>query len=234
MSIFDTPRIWLNPAIFDKSDTMHPHVLNYLQELLAEIFPLGKISGLALIGSNVTHQYDENSDLDLSLVAVKGETSEQWHSIFKEWNQHDHYLPGTNHIITYYFHEYMPTSSESWRNSLGAYDVLRDQWIKRPQNYKDIRDPEARYANEIAYVKLMLNMVKAELHAIKLALAHGDKEKAFYSLQTLQQFMKKIDTDRKTSYRYGGGSPSSSENNLIYKLVTESEYGDLLEDLIGE
>ena len=46
--------------------------------------------------------------------------------------------------------------------------------------------------------------------------------------------MKKIDTDRKTAYRYGGGSPSSSENNLIYKLVTEGEYGDLLEDLISE
>jgi hypothetical protein len=234
MSLFDIPRIWLNPAIFDRSEIMHPHVLNYLQALLTEFFPLGKVSELALIGSNVTHQYDEDSDLDISLVATKGETSDQWHSIFKEWNQQNHYLPGTEHVITYYFHEYMPTRSDSWKNSMGAYDLLRNQWIKRPRDYKDIGDPEALYANEKAYVKLMMNMVNGEVHAIKVALAQGDRDKAYYSLQTLQQFMKKIDTDRKTSYQYGGGSPSSSENNLIYKLVTEGEYGDLLKDLIGE
>ena len=48
MSIFDTPRIWLNPAIFDKSDVMHPHVLNYLQEQLAEIFPLASLNAIVL------------------------------------------------------------------------------------------------------------------------------------------------------------------------------------------
>ena len=234
MSIFDAPRVFLNPAIFDKSETMLPHVADHIQHLLEQIYPLGKVNLLAMIGSNVTHQYDEDSDIDVNLVGVKGESYDQWHTIFKEFNKQEHYLPGTNHCINFFFQEYVPTRTDSWRNALGAYDIILGQWIKHPKPYKEIGAPEDTYANEIAYVKLMMNMVNAEVHAIKVALAQGDRDKAYYSLQTLQQFMKKIDTDRKTAYRYGGGSPSSSENNLIYKLVTEGEYGDLLEDLISE
>lgn len=234
MSIFATPHPTLNPAIFDKNNFLLSDAKEFIQHLLQKIYPLGKVYRLTMMGSNVTHQYDDTSDIDINVMGLKGEAYDDWHTIFKEFNDRNNLLPGTPHPINFFFQEYIPPQeSVSWKNSLGAYDITTDQWIKRPKPFEEIGDPSDSYANEIAYVKLMMGMVESEVHAIKTSVANHDSDGALQALKNLQRFMKKIDDDRKSAYRYGGGSPSSSENNLIYKLIEHSEYGNLLQDLIG-
>jgi len=235
MSLFDPPRPTLNPIIFGKDEVMLPGVKAYLISLLSQIYPETKIYRLTLMGSNVSHQYAPTSDIDINVVGVKGESYDTWHSIFKQFNNTPNYLPGTEHPINFFFQEYFPqVDPYAWRNSVGGYDIIMDKWIKRPKPFDQIGDPADTYAAEIAYVKMMMGMVESELHAIRVAIQGGDREKALTSLKTLQQFMKKIEEDRKTAYRYGGGSPSSSESNLIYKLIEHGKYGEILKDLIGE
>ena len=235
MSLFDLPRPMLNPAIFDKHEVMLPQVKKYLIDLLSKIYPENQIYRLTLLGSNVSHQYAPNSDIDINVVGVKGQTYDAWHKIYKDFNNTPNILPGTEHPINFFFQAYFPEQDAyAWRNSVGGYDIIMEKWIKKPKPFNQIGDPSDTYAEEIAYVKLMLTMVDSEFHAIRVAIRQGDREKALVSLKTLQRFMKKVDEDRKTAYEYGGGTPSSSENNLIYKLVEHGKYGDILKDLIGE
>lgn len=235
MSLFDPPRPTLNPAIFDKTEIMLPGVKAYVHELLSKIYPADKVYRLTLMGSNVSHQYSFDSDIDINVVGVKGETFEFWHKIFKDFNNTPNLLPGTHHPINFFFQEYFPqVDPYAWRNSVGGYDIIMDRWIKRPKPFDEIGDPQDTYASEIAYVRMIMKMVDSEMHAIRTAIKIGDREKALQSLKTLQQFIKKIEADRKTAYEFGGGSPSASESNLIYKLIEHGKYGDLLKDLIGE
>jgi hypothetical protein len=235
MSLFDLPRPTLNPAIFSKDEIMLPQVKSYLINLLGHIYPEDHIYRLTLLGSNVSHQYDSTSDIDVNVVGVKGQSYDFWHKTFKDFNNTPNLLPGTSHPINFFFQEYFPTQDAyAWRNSVGGYDIIMDRWIKRPKPFNEIGDPTDTYAEQIAYVKLMLKMVESEVHAIRVAIHQGDKAKALTSLKTLQQFMKKVDADRKTAYEYGGGTPSASENNLIYKLIEHGKFGDILKDLIGE
>jgi hypothetical protein len=188
-----------------------------------------------LLGSNVTHQYNERSDIDVNVMAIKGESFDDWHKIFKDFNNRPNLLPGTEHPINFYFQEYVsPSKLEGWDNSLGAYDIMFNKWLKHPAHFERIGDPKETYAQEITYVSMMMRMVESEVHAIRQAIKINDEPKALNSLKVLQRFFKQLDQKRKDSFRYSGGSPSTRVDNLIFKMIQHGPYGDLLEDLIGD
>jgi len=233
MSLFDMPRPFLNPAIWTKDEQIQPKVREYIMDLLEKIFPIGRCYRMILLGSNITYQYSDSSDIDVQVMAVPGEDYDYWHKVFKTYNDQNHLLPGTEYPINFFFVEYFDASSEGgWDNSQGAYDILREQWIKRPKTFESIGDPQKHYANEIQYVNLMVDMIESELLAVKEAVALGDREKAFHSIKSLQQFFKHIDENRRLSYQYMD-SPYSQENNLVFKLIEHGPYGKLFKDLLG-
>jgi hypothetical protein len=235
MGIFDQPRRQLNPMIFSPDEKVLPEVKSYILELLSSFFPQDKLYSLVLQGSNTTHQYSGDSDVDVQVMATKTEDFDTWHPVFKQFNKTDHFLPGTVHPVNFFFVEYVdPTKIiRGWQRSLGAYDLLSDQWLKRPTPFEKILDPEIEYAAEISYVNMLMKMIESEVHAIRQAVADGDQSKALSSLRTLQRFFRHIDEESKSSYRWGGGIPNKEEDHVIYKLLRRGPYGKLLEDLIN-
>jgi hypothetical protein len=235
MSIFDKPQRILNPNIFDESEKVYPEVKDHIIKLLFSFYPEDKMYGLVFQGSNTTHQYTDESDIDVQVMGTNKEEFDTWHEPFKKFNATNHFLPGTKHPINFFFIEYIPPEKiiRGWERSLGAYDLLSDKWLKRPRSYDQIKDPEVEFAREIAYVKMMMVMIEGEVDAVRTAIRIGDKERALMGLGNLQKFFRKVDEDSKDSYRWGGGTPNKEEDHVILKLLSKGPYGDLLKDLIG-
>lgn len=230
MSLFDPPKPFLNPAIWTPDKTLRPEVKTFILDTLSKVFPLSKVYSATMIGSSVGHQYSETSDVDVNVVARKGETFDKWHLIFKKFNRQMNYLLGTKHPINFFFQEF--TTENDWSNSLGAYDLFLDRWSKLPIPFELIGNPEEKFEREIAYGKMMLSMVDSLVARAKEAKLRGDHEGAKRLYTELAIFFKSVDDNRKAAYRAGTGTPALQEYNIMYKLIENSPHGELFHKLI--
>jgi hypothetical protein len=230
MSLFDQPKPYLNPAIWAPDKTMRPEVKEYLIALLEKVFPMSKVFCLVMLGSSVSYQYGETSDVDLNMMARPGEEFDYWHTKFKLFNNTPNLLPGTKHPINYFFQEFSPELD--WSNSLGAYDLLQDKWVKQPIPFSELGIPEKKYEREIAYGKILLTMIESQVDRAKEAKMRGDMDTARRIYTELAILFKGIEDDRKTAYRYGTGTPALQERNILYKLIESSEHHELFSKLV--
>ena len=231
MSIFDIPKPYLNPILWLPSGTqLRPEVTPYIIALLEQVFSMDKVHALVMIGSSVGYTYGPTSDIDINVMARKGATFEIWHKIFKDFNNRPNLYPGTQHPINFFFQEYVPDSD--WSNSLGAYDMLQNKWLKRPIPFDKLRDPEERYINEIAYSKLILDGLDNDVAQIEGLKEEGNDDEAERRLKQLAIQFKTIEDNRKTSYKYHIGTPALQEYNVIYKIIERSRHANLFKKLI--
>lgn len=230
MSLFDTPKPYLNPVVWNPDKTVKPEVKEYIFNLLQQVYPLAKVYSATMIGSNVGYQYSDTSDIDVNIVARKGETFDKWHTIFKVFNNKSNYLPGTTHPVNFFFQEF--TQDNDWSNSLGAYNLFTGQWEKDPIPFSELGDPETKYEREIAYGRMLLKMIETQVTRAKEANARGDKDTGRRIYTELAILFKQIEDNRKTAYRYGTGTPALQEYNIIYKLIEGSIYHGLFKKLV--
>jgi len=230
MSIFNTPKPMLNPVLWTADKHLKPEARQHFIDLAATIYPPTKMFSLVMLGSSVSHQYNDTSDIDLCITAVTGEDYDLWHPIFKAFNSEMHYYPGTKHPINIMFMEYTPAGD--WYNSLGAYDVLNDVWLKAPISFESLGDPIKKYEREIAYGHLLLSMIGSEVEAIRKSVVAGNRADFERRLKELSKTFHKIDENRKLSYKYKIGMPALQENNILYKLIEDSKYAELFHYLI--
>jgi len=232
LSLFDTPKRILNPIIWTPDLHVKSEVKNYIHDLLTKIYPTSKIDSLVLIGSNVGHQYSEKSDIDVAVIATKGELFDTWHSVFKKFNETPNLYPGTLHPINFFFQEnHKSQGEEDWSNSLGAYDLFENRWLKKPIPYDKLGNPEDKYARILQYGNMILFRIEMELNVIQSLLSQNKTEEAHNRMYSLAILFKQLEDDRKTAYKYGIGTPALQEANIIYKLVT-SRYDELSHALI--
>lgn len=229
MSIFDTPKPQLSPDIWMVNGVLRPDVKKSIFDILADIYPLNKVSALTLLGSLVGHQYTDTSDLDVRVMGIKDEDYDVWHTIFHDSNN-KHFLPGTNHPVNFMFQEYNPGTE--WTGSLGAYDILQDVWIKKPIPFDKIGDPYVKYEREIGYAKTLVSMIESEFLSIIECNKRGESEEVVRRLKNLAILFKTIEDNRKTAYRYSVGTPALQECNIIYKYLEDSPYAHLVHPLI--
>lgn len=230
MSLFDTPKPFLNPELWNPDKSLKPERKTQILDILSKVFPLGKVYSATMIGSSVGYQYSDTSDVDVNVVARRGETFDYWHLIFKKYNRQNNYLPGTKHPVNFFFQEY--TADSDWSNSLGAYDLFLDKWVKNPMDFSKIGDPEEKFEREIAYGKMMLAMVDSQVSRGKEAKLRGDTEGAHRIYTELAIFFKSVDENRKTAYRFGTGTPALQEYNIMYKLIEASPHAELFHKLV--
>ena len=229
MSLFDTPKPFLSPDVWEGKE-LKPSVKSYVLELLETVFPIDKIQALVMIGSMVGHQYSETSDIDINLMARTGELFDKWHSIFKQFNAAGSLLPGTNHPINFFFQEY--TDEADWSNSLGAYDILMGKWLKEAPTFEEIGNPEEKYEREIAWGKMMVSLIDSEVERANKAIERGDEKGATKIYKDLARIFDSIEEDRKTAYRHGTGTPALQEYNILYKLLEKSHHQKLFKALV--
>lgn len=245
MSFFDAPKDRLNPTLWDNNNVIHPNVAGTIKHMLLEFFPADKISHIILLGSNVTHQYSDSSDIDVNVVSTPGEKFDTWHKIFKEHNSGKYFLPGTKHPVNFFFQEYIPDRDMSFDNALGAYDLQRNIWLKQPIPAHIMRDMISRQAQNMQYAGLYQDMFKAmarDLARKFVQLKKYKKGTPEYSaehediMRTLQDLLyqyNKLDQNRKLTYRYVR-TPALSENNMLFKYIEHGAYGPILKILAHE
>ena len=227
MSLFNTPHRTLNPVFWTDEKTLRPEARQFFLDILKKIYPMDRVNAFVMIGSNVGYQYGATSDVDINMMAAPGESYEKWHTIFKQY--HNIY-PGTEHPVNLFFQQY--TENDDWGNSLGAYDVLNNRWLKAPIPYDKIGNPAKRYEREIAYGNMLLSMIESEVEAIRRSVDTGNQSDIERRLKALAIMFHKIDMDRKASYKYRTGTPALQEQNILYKLIENSQYKDLFHELV--
>jgi predicted nucleotidyltransferase len=232
MSLLDLPKADLNPDLWTAEKQLRPKVKEYLLKLLSQIFSPSRAHAMVMIGSSVGHQYSGTSDIDINVMGNPGESYDALHKIFKNFNNTPNLLPGTEHPINFFFQEYVPHTD--WSNSLGAYDINSDQWVKNPISAEHIGDPTTKYEREIAYGDMLLDSIEVEVQHIRDAEDRGDKQTELKLLKELSMMFKTIEDNRKAAYRYGTGhSPALGESNVFYKILEGSKFGDLMHELIN-
>lgn len=221
MSIFDNPRAQLNPKIWNgQSPNPHVHsqVSEHLKQLLKRVYPEEKIFSLTLIGSNVGYQYSDTSDIDVQVMGIPGETFDTWHKIFKDFNNTPNLFPNSEHTINFFWQEFRPAIPD-WENSLGAYDLIRNTWLKKPIPPQILMHIAKTKQTVIQYAEMYIKMIRDEIEAVAAARDRDDHSRLRYHLSNLYRLFKQLDVDRKTSYSIGTGSKSLQDPNVIFKFV---------------
>jgi hypothetical protein len=193
---------------------------------------VAKANSIIFLGSNVGYQYSDSSDIDINAMGLEGETYDYWHTIFKNYNIEGHFLPGTQHPINFFFQEYTgPLDPAKWKTSLGAYDLLHDEWVKRPVPYKYLLEPQKKFAREIDYANLLHIELKTMVDGLHQAINNGDEDDIRTRVEELKAFFVEMHEKRQLAYRYGIGTPALHEYNILYKLIEHGPYHDLFKVL---
>ncbi len=144
-SVLDPVNKDLNPAIFNKErmkSSVRNAIISNFTKWWTEIGGRqSQINSIIMIGSSSGYQYSESSDIDINIqLTVDQERIDQIWDILPN----GHLLDKTQHPINYY----LTLEDDGIKNSDSAYDLVKDEWIKKPQksNYK----PPFDYGLEIA------------------------------------------------------------------------------------
>ena len=135
-SIISTPKDKLCPGLFDDEREFRQDVrikiLNAAKNIISEL----KLNYryIWIIGSSLTYQYDDNSDIDVNISTSKipdDEVKEMNRFLGKKFNGNiilDGAFPVNFHIIS---KPYSKNFSE------GIYDLINNHWVKRPMEMKE-------------------------------------------------------------------------------------------------
>jgi len=200
----------LYPKIFDENEKLKKNVqkilvniVNYFLKNIDEKIIIDKIT---ITGSIVNYNYNKYSDIDLHIIIDKNDyPTEHFDNILdnlntkaKLWNYEHESIKMFGHNIEIYMQE----KSEIHRSS-GIYNLLDNEWIKKPEKqYKDI---------DTEYLKSKLNTI---IDKIDFIISKNNPEKIEKFIDDLKQYRKSgLESEGEYSYE-----------NLIYKLLKHSGY----------
>lgn len=242
-SLFDPVQKQLLPFIWD-GYTMRPGISETIIAHLKTFFPMNKVESVVLIGSSTTYQYNDESDIDVQVTGVEGESVEKWKEVFRPHNQGNYYFPGTRHPLNFFFREHIGRHyGAAYENAQGAYDLQQHVWLKKPIPPNVIKDPTVKYDTLIQYSNIYADSIGYYVRALARAFrdikSYPKDSERYHELQdqikkyTAELLYKyqELDQAKKLTYRYGIGTPSYQENTIIYKYITHGPYGHLLKVL---
>ena len=243
-SMFDRIHPTLNPTFWNGT-VLRTEVPATLIRILEKFYPLNKIERLIMIGSNVTYQYNDESDVDINLIATPGESYDKWHQIFKA-NSDKYLYPGTKHAVNFFFNEYSDSRKLTFENALGAYDIQAGIWMKKSTPPNAMRDPSLQfdylieygdaYANTLEYTVRSLAKLFQEQRKVAPHSEQWDhiQDEIKTKIAELSYHWHKMDDNRKLAYQYHiGGTPALQENNILFKYIEHGPLGPLFNLVSG-
>jgi hypothetical protein len=243
MSLFDPVQKQLMPLLWSGYE-LRPGISETILAKIKEFYPSNLISHVTLIGSSATYQYTDDSDIDIQVNGVEGESLDTWKDIFRPHNLGTEFYPNTTHPLNFFFREYVSFDTPKiFEHSLGAYDILKHVWLKKPIPPNVIKDPLVKYDPLIQYSKIYSDSIGYMVHALAKTfedMAKYPKESERYNdlkdivrslIKDLTYKYEEINQAKKLTYRYRIGTPSLQENTIIYKYITHGPYGHLLKVL---
>lgn len=246
--ILDPVHETLAPDVFDANQHMYPHVREYAIKRIKSLTGDAYTSAY-MLGSLTGYQYSDSSDVDVNVTVPLAMITAELQATRKATN--GQLIPGTKRAFSIMLQPMEITNQEAWQDSrFGVYDILKDNWLVPPEDYKTLRDPADAYVTEFITVRMVLNHFKNYINEWKKAKrklaiyqqqATQDK-KTLMSLQTkveqtysdLQDFAFTIDAERKMDYDWGWGTPRVSWRNVLFKYFEDSVYGGIFHELVEE
>jgi hypothetical protein len=251
MSLLDTPRESLNPAIWDPDDLLLPEVKEEIMDKLFLMIPKSEVRALIFIGSAAGLQYNEYSDIDIQVITRippgrEGQSElAEYHQLFKYHNNTFDFLTGTKHPINYFaLVEYIPDYHDE-ANSIYLIEDFdtgeKDVWLRPYLGRDEIRSVENIVGNEMQFAAMYARMIRNRIGELAKDVGdlpeyageglRGKLEEIENDIADLIFEYKRVDWKRKLQYDYGWGIPKLSPSNLLYKFLERENLLYFLERL---
>lgn len=221
--IFDPAQPTLPPVLWDK-DSLRPEIKEYILNRIQYItkLQLQDFNSILLIGSMLGYQYNEGSDIDVT-VTLKPEFDSQMLEIkTRSKSENGKFLPGTKHPVNVFV---LPSFKSLRPESMYAgYDLIHDAWVKKtaPPTDRDLH----RFDMSMPYLKLRKNELKRQIRQLACN-PNKDQE----SVEVAKEFAR-LDRDRKWAYKHPGqqGGQKSTQN-AAFKYSLRGMDEESIEDL---
>jgi len=252
-SVVDPSRRTLDPSVFslDESDsTGRPKLLPETRDTIltkaSEYIQFGAVTKLYIIGSILSYQWTDFSDIDVHLEMPEGRVSEAIRKATEE--AEEFLLPSTKHPVNFFVERDL---SSDYAHADGVYDLYTDEWVRGPYNLSANLN---KYMEEFRRIAGRIDLVRGELRRDiidyeKLSrlgsndvinLNHLLKEKLREineSVRELDQTYRIFHTLRSLGFRKKSLSPEQAKeiisrqllpSNIIFKLLQKYHYIELL------
>ncbi len=253
-SILDPVQNVLNPEFFDEKDKLKPEISSLILDTITtwveKLAPELEIEELVMVGSTTSYQYSSNSDVDIN-VKLKGATQEELDELFP---LRPNGLMLGEHPINYY----LKIDDYKLKDVQGAYDILKDKWVKKP----DVDKTKIPYSYALEIAKFFIYGIESRITEFEtdtrelkyytdvLKTAEEEEKEEIQALISLKENEMKADLDalkiahnlaksfRNEAYdeKYKASflikietdSANLSLNNIVYKIIESSGYFDKL------
>lgn len=256
MSLLDYLKPTLAPNVWvDDGETLAPSVESQILSTLNGVFEqFGTemsdfVADIYIIGGITSHQWVEDSDVDVTVVVRDDVTDEAFKAIrrYVTKNLNGEPASGTQHPVNYFFKKKSEFTTDV---AQAVYDVVRRKWL-----YKDTRgqeyDPEAKYEDKLATAKQVASNVIELMEELKrdlLDLAdlkdvakdsefyrdvyYSKQSQAWADVENLQRLYHKIHSERNKAFADDPKGGNESLANIIYKYLERYSYLSELKDIL--
>lgn len=145
-------------------------------------------------------------------------------------------LPGSTRTVNYFMQDYYPQIKENFQDAVfGVYDVLNDQWLNTPPDISKYRNPDKEFWAEMVYAehvvreftRIMERYIKAKQEGLHPDLISQFREEAV-------EYANNIEEARQFSYYRGWGVPRTTFQNIVFKMLQYSQYGEMFKKYLIE
>lgn len=255
-SALDTVKKELNPNLFDAKENLKTFVkdfiLDKIEKWLEKNLPKHKLTQAVLLGSSLTYQYTDTSDIDVNIILDPMPTKEQLKEVGLPNGEN---LPHTKQPINYYFQ----TEKKALDQADGTFNLLKNEWIKKPKK-DEVKIPFSyvveiakffmigidnkimEYESDVKELEHLKTLLEEENQSEKKEIQERisfKEEEILSDLDTLyiahrlaKSFRKEaFDETFNTTYliKIESTSPNFSINNLVYKVLEKFGYFEKLQ-----
>jgi hypothetical protein len=227
------PKNTLGPVFVHGSSTdLNPNLVKSINDGVKEIkdkFPQLEILDILIIGSSVSYQWDERGDIDVSVI-ISPIPDRLFSKIdrftINELNPRYHF--GKSPV------EFKITQKQDISNTDAAYDVLKSQWIKKPDSFDTfMKFAQSEYDPELKRkVELLKNTIDSSLVRVKQLVStllqqspdqagniHID-ENDLKIIQHSKKLITAVKNYRRQVFNTSHPDPTWSDQNLVFKKLS--------------
>lgn len=216
------PKVWDN---FEIDDEVRRQLLQIGEDFFDDVDIEADVQDIILCGSLCGYNWSNYSDYDIHVIVKHSDIDENKELVEKfcdyakkTWNsQHDIIIKG-------YEVEIMLQDLDDLREGIdsgkigGAYSLLKDKWLKKPEKVNFIPDEET-IKEKAKVIMMTIDEIEDE--------AGEDKYEAFK--EKIDKVWAKIKNSRKSGLDSEGGEYSTG--NLVFKLLRRNGYVSRVMDL---
>jgi len=252
-SIIDFQHDELDSKIFTEDNKIKPEVRHQILMGAKEIHKKAKVISVYLVGSGITYNYTDTSDLDVNVELYSRITDEEYADLvdFVREDLNEKNAVGTQHPINYFI---VREAFLEWKTD-AMYDLMADRWVKKPTKVSfDVSEYMNRFRRTVADIDVArgelkrdiidFNIIKSfkrsDMKQIQNYLEDKLKEMNEDLESIVEQYRNIVDLRHLAFDRYEDlselekvryGTPNRLPENVVYKLLERFYYLDFLKHI---